>query len=95
MERFQFPIVDPVLGEDTSTGLMGISGLNHILLQSDPFPLYTGYPVPSQHILSYHTVGDNVNSAFISLHTGLDSTAKNQSGTAETCVLFYAVETSN
>lgn len=66
-----------VLGDDTGTRLMGTSGLNHILLQSDLFPLYTGYPVPSQHILSYHRVGDNANGAFISLDTGPHSREPN------------------
>lgn len=67
----QFLILNAALGDDTTTRLKGTSGLDHILLQTDLSPLYTGHPVPSQHILSRRRVGDNVNSAFTSVHTGL------------------------
>lgn len=57
-----------VLGDDIKPRLMGMSGLDHILLQADP--LYTGYPVPSQHILSYRREGDDVSSALYFLYSG-------------------------
>lgn len=61
------------------------SGLNHILLQTDLSPLYTGHPVPSQHTLSRRRVGDNVNSAFTSLHTGFHTKRNTHVPTGKCC----------
>lgn len=57
LKRPQFPTTDGGVGEGPGTRMEGMSGMDHILLQADLFPPYTGRPVPSWLILSLGGVG--------------------------------------